>query len=197
MDIRKSIPSDNKRAVLVPFLCFANDIWINRVNNMPGQNPSSSQYVVFKLCDDHFALPVEQVVQALRMVAITAIPEGPDWLAGVINLRGVVVPVIDLRLRLGLPYQAPDLNTPIIILDAPEHWVGFTADSTEGVLSITEDAITTPDELTIQARAVKAIARTENGLVLILNLEHLTNACQNLELQDFLKELHEIPEYSE
>jgi len=79
---------------------------------------TTPQWVIFRLETSQYALPLEHVLEVLRMVAIRPVPEGPAWLAGVINLRGRVVPIMDLRARLGLPPLGPRLETRIIVTAA-------------------------------------------------------------------------------
>src|SRR5437660_1615747 len=74
------------------------------------------QFVVFRLHAREYALPVGQVVEVLHMVAMTPLPEAPAWLPGLIDLRGQVIPILDLRTRLGLRPQAPDLDTAIVVV---------------------------------------------------------------------------------
>src|SRR5262249_18747318 len=83
----------------------------------PGQAPGTPRptLVVFALADRDSPLPTEDTAEILQMVLVTPVPEVPHWVAGVINLRGRVIPVIDLRTRLGIEPKAPELNTPILI----------------------------------------------------------------------------------
>src|SRR5205809_5151739 len=76
---------------------------------------AATQLVVFRIEKSEYALPVGNVGEILRMVAIAPVPEAPSWLPGVINLRGKVIPVIDLRVRLGLASKPVGINTPIVV----------------------------------------------------------------------------------
>ena len=79
---------------------------------------TAQQWVIFRVESGYYALPLERVVEVLRMVSVRPVPDGPAWLAGVINLRGRVLPIMDLRARLGLPPQPVRLETRIIVTDA-------------------------------------------------------------------------------
>ncbi|MEA4909074.1 MAG: chemotaxis protein CheW [Chloroflexi bacterium] len=131
-------------------------------------------FVIFRLLDEHYGLPLQNVSEIVRMVAITTVPKSPDWLSGVINVRGRVVPVVDLSTRLGLPFRAPQLNTPIVIVQVKERFVGFIVDQADEVVSLSPELITPPDELTIKARPVKAFARQGDQLIVILDPPRLT-----------------------
>jgi purine-binding chemotaxis protein CheW len=156
--------------------------------DMPELNQAPRQFVVFQLLENNYALPVEKVIEVLRMVAVTPLPEAPDWLYGVLNLRGRVIPIMDLRVRLGLPFQIPGLNTPIIVIEAEERPVGLLVDAMREVLTLPEEAITLPDKLANQIHPVKAIARAGGYLALILDLDSLTDGTKSLKIEEFLKE---------
>ncbi|MFZ1404781.1 MAG: chemotaxis protein CheW, partial [Anaerolineae bacterium] len=83
------------------------------------------QLVVFEVGQRAYALRVEQVIEVLRMVAIAPLPDTPPWLAGMLNFRGQVIPVMDLRTRLGAPRPQPDLNTPIMVVTTGERMAGL------------------------------------------------------------------------
>jgi purine-binding chemotaxis protein CheW len=92
--------------------------------------------VVVRLQGIEHALPVEHVVEVLRMVAITPLAEAPPWLLGVIDLRGRVIPVVDMRRRLGMPQREPDLSTPILVVRSRSVTAGLVADEVVEVLAL-------------------------------------------------------------
>jgi purine-binding chemotaxis protein CheW len=132
-----------------------------------------AQWLVFRLQTHDYALAIADVIEVLRMVALTPVPEAPAWLAGVVNLRGRVIPVIDLRRRLGLPPETPGLNTPIIVAQADGRPVGLIADSVSEVLTLGADAMERPDVLVGSGHAVAAMARAGDRLILVLDLPRL------------------------
>jgi purine-binding chemotaxis protein CheW len=100
------------------------------------------EFVTFHLDGDHYALPIERVREIVRLRPITPVPRVPASIPGVISLRGEVVEVLDLRMRLGLPSQAPARSTRIIVLHADDGAVtGLLVDSVRDVLRIPEDRI--------------------------------------------------------
>lgn len=115
------------------------------------------------------ALPVEDVVEVLRMVAPAPLPGAPPWVSGVINLRGRVIPLIDLRSRLGAPIPEPDLSTPIIVVDAGRGTAGLVVDEVVEVLALPDDAVAVPGPETAAATAVSGVARDGNRLILVLD----------------------------
>ncbi|MBK6432207.1 chemotaxis protein CheW [Candidatus Amarolinea dominans] len=131
------------------------------------------QLVVFEVGQRAYALRVEQVIEVLRMVAIAPLPDTPPWLAGMLNFRGQVIPVMDLRTRLGAPRPQPDLNTPIMVVTTGERMAGLIADVVREVISLPVAAVRAPDTLTGQAQVVATIARVRERLVALLDLERL------------------------
>jgi purine-binding chemotaxis protein CheW len=130
--------------------------------------------VVFRLQDRQYAFPLATVEEVLRMVAITEVPESPDWIAGVINLRGRTVPVVDLRTRLGLPPRAPSLDTAIVVTESLLRGsVAFLADEIIDVISVPAESIDRVDELTGTAQPVYAMARNDERLIGILAVGRL------------------------
>jgi purine-binding chemotaxis protein CheW len=139
---------------------------------------AATELVVFRIDKSEYALPVENVAEILRMVAIAPVPEAPHWLAGVINLRGKVIPVIDLRTRLGLPGLEVGLNTPIIVAETEGQLVGLVADSVTELLSVPLDSVEPPDARVGNANAVEAVARAGERLLLIFDLERVCAGSQ-------------------
>jgi purine-binding chemotaxis protein CheW len=138
------------------------------------------QLVVFRIGKSEYALPVINVGEILRMVAIAPVPEAPAWLPGVINLRGKVIPVIDLRTRLGLPEAKVGVNTPIVVAETEGQMVGLVADSVTELMTVQLDAVEPPDELAGPGNAVESVARAGDRLILILALERVCAGSANL-----------------
>lgn len=141
-----------------------------------------TQLVVFKIEKSEYALPVGNVGEILRMVAIAPVPESPEWLPGVINLRGRVIPVIDLRTRLALPRREATLNTPIIVAEHDGQMVGLVADSVTELLTVATDSVEPPDSRVGKHNSVEAVARAGDRLILIFDLARVCAATseQNL-----------------
>jgi purine-binding chemotaxis protein CheW len=138
----------------------------------------ATQLVVFRIDKSEYALPVGNVGEILRMVAIAPVPEAPEWLLGVINLRGKVIPVIDLRTRLGLPRVEVGLNTPIIVAETEGQMVGLVADSVTELLTVPLGSVEPPDARVGSANAVAAVARAGERLLLIFDLERVCAGSQ-------------------
>ena len=136
-------------------------------------------YLTFKLGAEVFALEVSKVREVLDFTTITKIPRTPEFLRGVINLRGSVVPVVDLRLGFGLDSVDPTVNTCIIVVEvvmAQETIiVGALADAVEEVIDIDASDIQPPPRLgsAIQTDFIQGMGKRENGFLMILNIDRI------------------------
>src|SRR5689334_14775070 len=105
----------------------------------------TAQYITFSLAGERFAIAVTYVREVLDLTTITRVPTAPAYMRGVVNVRGSAIPVVDLRMKLGLPSSADDVNTRILVLeldiDGEETVVGALADSVHDVLEIEPQAI--------------------------------------------------------
>jgi purine-binding chemotaxis protein CheW len=135
---------------------------------------ASEQYVVFKLAASEYAINIAYVAELLRMVAITPLPASPEWVLGVVNLRGKVIPVIDLRVRLSLPAEALDLNTPIIVTQVDDVMAGLVVDDVTDVLSVDPNALTRAHESLTSDHLIAGVAKIQDRLLLIVNLPRLS-----------------------
>jgi len=140
-------------------------------------NRTATRLLTFRLDGRDHALPVDQVVEVVRMVAITPLPDGAPWVAGVLNYRGRVIPVIDLRVRLGLPRREPDLSTPLIVVDAGPQPAALLVDEADEVLALPADAVQPPDPVAAASPAVTALARHGKRLIVLLDAARLTAGC--------------------
>lgn len=127
------------------------------------------QAIMFRLQADEYALEVSAVVEAVRMVALAALPDAPDWLAGVVNMRGHIMPVIDLRRRLRLPASPFDLNTPIIIVRAGEQQFGAIVDALDAVIDLPDGAVERITGTQAGHSALLALAHLDDRVVKILD----------------------------
>lgn len=143
---------------------------------MAQEGNSLGQWIILRLQDRAYALPVESVVEVLRMVAVTPLPEAPAWIAGVLNLRGQGVVVMDLRRRLGLPIHGPDLNSHIVVVEANGEPLGLIADEVVEVLALPRDALKPADRLPGASQLFAALAQSGERLIPVFDLERLADS---------------------
>lgn len=116
-------------------------------NNQAVENVSSEKYLTFFIDGQLYAIPSSEVVEIIRMQPITFMPKLPEFVKGVINLRGKIVPLIDLRLKFDLEERAYDDHTSIIVLDHNELSIGFIVDTVNDVTDIAENQISDAPKL--------------------------------------------------
>jgi purine-binding chemotaxis protein CheW len=129
------------------------------------------KYLTFWTDDQLFGVPIKDVVQIVGMQKITKIPEYPDYAKGVINLRGTIVPLIDVRLRMGKPGQEYNDRTCIIVTNVHSNYFGFIVDQVEEVTDISDDVVSPPPKLNGDTvnKYLTGIARMGDKLVLMVN----------------------------
>jgi purine-binding chemotaxis protein CheW len=130
------------------------------------------QLVVFDLAGESYGINIAAVESIIKMQAITQLPQAPYYVKGVTNLRGTVLPVIDLRLRFGLEAQEISRQTRIIIVTMGILKVGVVVDGVSEVLRVQDDTIGSlpPMVSTVNSAFLKGIVRLENRLIILLEL---------------------------
>jgi purine-binding chemotaxis protein CheW len=144
--------------------------------------------IVFTLAQEEYGIEVDKVRTIERMVPITRVPKTPVFVKGVINLRGIVLPVIDLRGRFGLPETELTENSRIIIVAANDLEVGFIVDSANDVMDVMSDTIENPPEVLggIKAKYLSGVAKIgENRLLILLNLVEVLSRNEIIQLEQF------------
>jgi purine-binding chemotaxis protein CheW len=140
---------------------------------MQSKRAQAVQWLTFRLEAGEYALDIRDVIEVLSMVALAPMPQAQPWLAGMLNLRGRVMPVIDLRRRLGLTPRPYGLDTPIIVVRQADRPVGLIVDEAVEVLTLSEQALAAPDALAGPDHAVRAIARLDDRLIMLLDLDRI------------------------
>jgi purine-binding chemotaxis protein CheW len=136
-------------------------------------NTMEHQLVVFELSDAFYGIDIAVVESIIKMQAITQLPQTPLYMKGVTNLRGAVLPVIDLRIRFGLETQEDTRQTRIIIVTMDAVKVGLRVDGVSEVLRISEMAIEPlpPMSNSMNSDFLKGIVRLEDRLIILLEVE--------------------------
>jgi purine-binding chemotaxis protein CheW len=143
------------------------------------------QVVVFELADEFYGVDISGVESIIRLQGITAVPQAPDFVEGVTNLRGTVLPVIDLRRRFSLPPSDRNGDTRIIVVDVEGSKVGMIVDAVTEVLRVPDESIEPPSPLVVTASSafITGIARLENRLVILIDLSRVLSVDEKTELQ--------------
>jgi purine-binding chemotaxis protein CheW len=148
-----------------------------------------AQLLTFKLYDQEYALPIANVVQVVRIVAITPMPEAPDIVEGVINIRGKVIPVIDTRRRFSLPARPYDLNTQLLIAQSDGYMMALIVDVVSEVLTMPASGIEPPSEIGPQMENLSAVGKLGDRLLLILDLDKILSFEEEKRLEKILAQL--------
>lgn len=132
------------------------------------------KYLTFLVCEETYGIEIKYVTEIVGIQAITEMPEMPEYIKGVINLRGKIIPVMDIRLRFGMKEHVYDDRTCIVVIDYNEITYGLIVDSVSEVITIQDDRITeTPNVYAGNSGFVKNIGKTDISVILLLNCEKL------------------------
>lgn len=136
--------------------------------------PEVLQLVTFKLGDEEYGIDILKVQEINRMTEITTMPKAPFSVEGVINLRGKVIPVVNLRKKFGLDIKEVDAQSRIIVVDIGST-VGLIVDSVSEVLRISSDTIEPPPPITggIGSEYIRGIGKLEDRLIILLDIDKL------------------------
>ena len=140
---------------------------------MMSMDSEETQLVTFRLDDQEYALPIANVVQVVRIVAITPMPEVSKIVKGVINVRGKVIPVIDVRKRFNLPAKPYDLNTQLLIAQMDGRLMALIVDVVSEVLTMPAGNIEPPSEIAPQMERLSAVGKLGDRLLLMPDLSRI------------------------
>ena len=137
----------------------------------------SIKVIVFQLADKEYAIPVSHVQGIEKLMHITRVPKTEKYVKGVINLRGVVTPIVDLRERFGLPVSENEETTRNIIISLEDVEVGFVVDSANDVLDIAANSIEPQPEVvgSLGEEFLSGVAKLGKCLLILLHLEKVLN----------------------
>lgn len=131
--------------------------------------------IVFQLATEEYGVEVSQVLSIERMQKITRVPRTPAFVKGVINLRGVVTPIIDLRARFGLPEVEYTDDTRIVVVAVGEMEVGLVVDAANDVIDVPMSRVDPPPAVVggVKAEYLRGVAKLEDRLLVLLNLDRV------------------------
>ena len=138
-----------------------------------------TQYLAFNLDEEVFSLDISKVREVLEFSKVTKIPQTPEMMIGVINLRGSVVPVIDLRIKFGMGSGERTVNTVIIIieidLDHESTMIGIMVDAVKEVIDLDENHIESPPKIgnRLNTDFIKGMGKRDGQFIIILDIEQI------------------------
>jgi|SRR5690625_454559 len=140
---------------------------------MEHETVNNKKVIVFQLKNEEYAVSVKQVSSIERMQKITRVPQTTNFIKGVINLRGVVTPIVDLRVRFGIEETAFTDSTRIIIVYLDDMEVGLIVDAANDVIDISKEAVEPPPEVvgSVNVDYVEGVVKYNDRLLILLNLQ--------------------------
>ena len=144
----------------------------------------SQQFVIYQLAQEQFGVGITVVESIIKMQEITAVPQAPEFVEGVTNLRGDVLPVIDLRKRFGIPPSEREDDARIIVVEIDGQHVGMIVDAVTEVLTLEDESIEATSAIVIGEGVdfIEGIAKVDDQLVTIIDLGKVLLSDEQFEL---------------
>lgn len=148
---------------------------MSNISENKNESTELLQLVSFKIANEEFGVDILNVQEINKMTTITKVPNSPAFVEGVINLRGRVIPVVNLRIKMGMPNKEYDKDTRIIVVDLSGKTVGFLVDSVSEVLRIPRNIIEPPPSMvgSINSNYITAVGKLEDRLLILLDLNRV------------------------
>ncbi len=155
------------------------------------ENTELLQLVSFKIENEEFGVDILRVQEINKLTNITKVPNTSDFIEGVINLRGRIIPVVNLRTRLGIPKKENDKNTRIVVVELTNNTIGFLVDAVSEVLRIPKNITEQPPELVtgVDTKYITSVAKLEDRLLILLDLEKLLTVDQTQAVESVLENI--------
>jgi purine-binding chemotaxis protein CheW len=154
------------------------------------QKSETNSYLTFKLGKEEFGAHVSQVLNILEMTKVTEVPKSPNYMKGVINLRGMVLPVIDTRIKFGMPETEYTTNTCIVVMDLDladdTIHIGAIVDEVVSVTEIEENQIEPPPSIGSKYKSefIYGMARVEDNFIMLIDMQKLISVDELSEITD-------------
>ncbi|MHB8882110.1 MAG: chemotaxis protein CheW [Thermodesulfovibrionales bacterium] len=142
------------------------------------------KFAVFRITDEVFGITIERVVEIIKPQKVFTIPGLPEFLSGVMNVRGIVIPLIDLRRRFGMAPSGK--KERVIIVRYDKEKVGFLVDEIREILSLTPEEMTRPPSLFkgFKTEYITGLGRKENSIIILLNIDNLLTSEEKIILKE-------------
>jgi purine-binding chemotaxis protein CheW len=154
-------------------------------------NKDVVKLVTFRLGSDLFAANVHSVERVLRFVAPATVPDVPRWIEGVLPYRDVVIPVVDMRRRIGLAATENTIETRILVLGAADGWVGAIVDAVHEVAVVPAASVAPPPPLFrgLSEQFVRGIAKIAEQVVVVLDVDRVLSSADRIEFERMIESL--------
>lgn len=150
-----------------------------------------NKFLTFYINNELYGIPVDQIREIIAMMKITPVPKTPDYIKGVINLRGIIIPLIDIRIKFNMGITEETMYTAIIICHVHDMNLGFIVDRVEDVLIIEDEHLAKSPQFdaSIDTSFIRSVAEVDETVIMILDVEKIfeTNELSGI------KSLHSTP----
>ncbi len=152
----------------------------------PGAKAQELKLACFRVGEQVFAMDIMQIRQIIRPLKITPIPKAPDFVEGMINLRGMVIPLLDMRKRFDIPIERPEAETRVIIASVDRQVVGMVVDEVTEVITIPQSEVQPQPQMIagIQSEFLTGVCRYQDQILLIINLNAILSSEEKVKLSD-------------
>ena len=160
-----------------------------------GLDGELSLLISFMVGDEEYGLDILRVKEVIRIREITRLPRAPSFVKGIINLRGDVIPIIDLRDKFGLEHQDYTSMTRVIVVDVDGRLIGMVVDAASQVVRIPSDQIEPPPPIVggLSVEFIKGVGKLDERLIILLNIDRILSTQEKVELAK-LEQLTHTPE---
>lgn len=152
-----------------------------------GRQPGKErQIVVFSLNGEDYGVDIETIREIIPMQTIVPVPRAPEFVEGIINLRGRVIPVLDLRRHFGFEKKPAGPGQRIVIVEAGQESTGVVVDAVSSVIQVSQDAIEDPSEVIVGSDVgyIQGVAKVGKDLIVLLDLAAIMTDAQKKELKE-------------
>lgn len=140
-----------------------------------GVGLKANRFLTFYLQDEVYGVAISDVKEIIAMMKTTPVPKTPKFIKGVMNLRGNIIPVVDMRIKFDMPEVEPEMYTAIVIITIEGRNIGFIVDKVEEVVNVDDESMSPPPEFGshVDTKFIRNMAKQKNKVVMILDLVSL------------------------
>lgn len=149
------------------------------------------KFAVFRISDEVFGIPIERVVEIIKLQKVFTVPGLPDFLSGVMNVRGLVIPLIDLRKRFGTGPSGK--KERIIVVRFEQEKLGFLVDEVKDILSVSAQEMTKPPSIFkgFKTEYIMGLGRKDGNIIIILNIDNLLTSEERIMIKESINMIGE------
>lgn len=143
------------------------------------EDTQAHKYLFFRIAKESYGIGIKNIIEIIELQTISEVPDMPGYVKGVINLRGKVIPIVDLRLRFDMPERAYDDRTCIVVTEIDKSYIGLVVDTVEEVMEIPEDKIEPPPRFKSVAskdRYISGMGKVGESVKIIIDVEKVVRS---------------------